>query len=276
MESAEDIEQIELRPEYLVLKTLKHRDLATFLPYPVVIDDAVVTLDRSINALTIKAPIDKSWDDAAPDVGSAPWLLAQALRTDDSTSTIETPSMSVSNEKVTKPSLLEMFHLETQKAEEEIQEQLRSRPTTQWDPVDEDEELPEDRFHRRDMMSMHILEQRKKERAQKTKDADAKRLAKRAEVEEKRRKAREAGKTWREMYPDEPETTYIDMEDILAEEKRKRQQRNDEQHASSSTCDPLASIATTDTARRVAAAWSEDKATHGLSLSSALAFDLLE
>ncbi|KAJ0401890.1 hypothetical protein ATCC90586_009012 [Pythium insidiosum] len=149
-----------------------------------------------------------------------------------------------------------------------------SRPATQWDPVHEDEELPEDRFHRRDMMSMHILEQRKKEREQKTKEADAKRLAKRAEIEEKRRKAREAGKTWREMYPDEPETTYIDMEDILADEKRKRQQANDYQSASAPG-DSHASISTSDVARRAAAAWSDEKAAHGLNLSSALAFDLL-
>lgn len=178
-------------------------------------------------------------------------------------------------------SLAELFHLELRDdahAGATVAHSSAAAAAAQqakWDPVDEDEELPEDRFHRKDMMSMHILEQRKAERAQKAKEADAKRQAQRAEVLAKQQCARDAGKTWREMYPNEPETTYIDMDDIM---KQQREQRDASSRLDAPETDPLAktTLEATDDARKAAAAWSETQALGALDLRSALAFDLLE
>ncbi|KAH9094654.1 hypothetical protein LEN26_018184 [Aphanomyces euteiches] len=38
--------------------------------------------------------------------------------------------------------------------------------STSQTPIQEDEVLPEDRFHQRDMMLMHILDQRRRDKAQ--------------------------------------------------------------------------------------------------------------
>jgi len=54
--------------------------------------------------------------------------------------------------------------------------------------IQDDEELPEDKFHRKDMLSMHILDQRQQDRKEKQKKADVERLKKRAEVEAMREK----------------------------------------------------------------------------------------
>lgn len=240
-------------------------------------ESATVTLDRQENSLTLSALIDKRWDDQVADQGSAPWLLAQALNDEaDESVKLEssTPPQKQQQQQQSK-SLADMFHLamplsghNDRGGSAQTHNSMMQR-ATQWDPVDEDEELPEDRFHRKDMMSMHILEQRKMERVQKAKEAEEKRQQQRAEVQEKQRKAREAGKTWREMYPDEPETTYIDVEDIVREEKANLRQDH------SAEPDVAASYIPTEEAKRAAAAWSEDKATDGYDLKSAMAFELL-
>ncbi|RLN48665.1 hypothetical protein BBJ28_00022058 [Nothophytophthora sp. Chile5] len=281
--------ELELRPELLNVKARGHHDLGTrpylalmmvvtdltvfcpafqpelFLPYPVEVDSARIRLDRSYNTLEITLGIDKTWDPLGPDCGSAPWLLSQALNGDDGgVGGIEDRA------KVAEPtkSLVEMFHLVNADSNE-----AAIKPAMRWDPVLEDEELPEDRFHRKDMMSMHILEQRKLEREQKAKEAEAKRKHKRAEVEGMQQKARDAGKTWREMYPNEPETTYIDVEDIMRQEKGRldshQPQQNTEEAAISVEC------VTTEHAKRAAVAWSENNKSGGLDLQSALAFELL-
>jgi hypothetical protein len=123
------------------------------------------------------------------------------------------------------------------------------------------------------MMSMHILEQRKKERQQKATEADAKRKTQRAEVERKKRQAKEAGKSWREMYPDEPETTYVDFEEIAKQQDTQRRRENAEEAVDAGVTKECIA---TDTAKQVAAAWSVEKEAHGLTLDSALAFDLLD
>ncbi|RLN76173.1 hypothetical protein BBJ28_00002154 [Nothophytophthora sp. Chile5] len=268
--TASDVE-LELRPELLNIQARGHHDLGTrplpclFLPYPVEVDSARIRLDRSYNTLEIALAIDKTWDSLGPDCGSAPWLLAQALNEDD-----EVVAGTEDRAKAAKPtkSLVEMFHLVNADSNE-----AATKPAMRWDPVLEDEELPEDRFHRKDMMSMHILEQRKLEREQKAKEAEAKRKHKRAEVEEMQQKARDAGKTWREMYPNEPETTYIDVEDIMRQEKDRldsqQPQQNTEEASISVEC------VTTEHAKRAAATWSENNKSGGLDLQSALAFELL-
>ncbi|GMF20769.1 unnamed protein product [Phytophthora lilii] len=270
VQEASDLD-LELQTEIELLDWL---DAEIFLPYPVDVSSARVCLDRTRNSLDITMTIDKSWDTSGPDCGSAPWLLARALDEENETEAAASGGAptatndSVQNEP---KSLVEMFHL-INAAESNDSSSVQST-TPRWDPVLDDEELPEDRFHRKDMMSMHILEQRRIEREQKAKEAEDKRKKRRAEVEEMQKKANEAGKTWREMYPNEPETTYIDMENIVREEKerldRQQQKQNEEEDPASTECMP------TEEAKRAAAKWAENSSHSNLDLQSALAFDLL-
>lgn len=252
--------------------------LGVFLPYPIVVNSAQVTLHQSTNSLQLKVAIDKSWDTENADCGSAPWLLAQALKDDD----FGEEAAQVQNETPKPKSLAEMFQLEEPNAGEPVgfntTSTIRAAQPAKWDPVDEDEELPEDRFHRKDMMSMHILEARKAEREQKAKESDAKRKTQRVEVQEKQRRAKEAGKTWREMYPNEPETTYIDMEDILDKQKARQAAHSSVDNVKAGDQKPpeKPELLPTDDAISAAAAWSENKQSGKLDLRSALAFDLLD
>ncbi|KAG6572560.1 60s ribosomal protein l21-1 [Phytophthora cinnamomi] len=274
VKTASDID-LELQAELLSVKATTHHDLEIFLPYPVEVKSARVCLDRSRNSMELTLTIDKSWDTLGPDCGSAPWILARALDEENEAENAEDNTASATDSAPPKPkSLVEMFHLAN--AADSNETSLGNGPspktTPRWDPVMEDEELPEDRFHRKDMMSMHILEQRRMEREQKAKEAEDKRKKRRAEVEDMQKKAKEAGKTWREMYPDEPETTYIDMEDIVRQEKERidrHLQQKEENDPTASEC-----IATED-ARRAAARWSDNNMHNSLDLQSALAFDLL-
>uniref|UniRef100_K3WAQ8 PIH1 N-terminal domain-containing protein n=1 Tax=Globisporangium ultimum (strain ATCC 200006 / CBS 805.95 / DAOM BR144) TaxID=431595 RepID=K3WAQ8_GLOUD len=276
VESPEQLE-IELRPELLGVKSHAHHDLSIFLPYPVQVSAAQVALNWAKKNLTLRFRVDKTWGTENPDCGSAPWLLAQALHGNEDGTEIREVTKGREEQKKPK-SLAEMFHLERPDARDAPQASAMTSHATKWDPVDDDEELPEDRFHRKDMMSMHILEQRKAERDQKAKEAKTKRKQQRAEVEEKQRKAREAGKTWREMYPNDPETTYIDMEDILEQQKQEKQAESSSVFAAASAkkeLDKLQFMPTKD-AIKVAAAWSENNKDANLDLRSALAFELLE
>ncbi|KAG1702439.1 hypothetical protein DVH05_009389 [Phytophthora capsici] len=260
-----DIE-LELRAELLNVKTATHHDLEIFLPYPVEVNDTRVRLNQGSNTLEVSVTIDKSWDTAGPDCGSAPWLLARALDEENGSSNKERSA-------VKKPkSLVEMFHL-ADKAESSDKSvgHGHALKTPRWDPVLDDEELPEDRFHRKDMMSMHILEQRRIEREQKAKETEEKRKVRRTEVEDMQKKAKKAGKTWREMYPNEPETTYIDMEDIVRQEKERLDRHQEKQNEDE---DPAKECVPTEDALRAAAKWAENK-DGNLDLQSALAFDLL-
>lgn len=224
--------------------------------------------------MEITLTIDKSWDAVKPDSGSAPWLLARALEEENGAETQDTASSATDSAQPKPKSLVEMFHLANAADSNEslVGNGSALKATPRWDPVMEDEELPEDRFHRKDMMSMHILEQRRIEREQKAKEAEDKRKKRRAEVEEMQEKAKAAGKSWREMYPTEPETTYIDVEDIVRQEKDRldrHQQQKEEEDPTAKEC-----MATED-AKRAAAKWSVNNKHDNLNLQSALAFDLL-
>ncbi|KAL3669780.1 hypothetical protein V7S43_005159 [Phytophthora oleae] len=262
-----DIE-LELRAELLSVKAATHHDMEIFFPYPVKVNTARVRLNQSSNTLELSVTIDKSWDNARPDSGSAPWLLAQALDEENGSSNKDgsTPI------KQTPKSLVEMFHLaNAAESSDELVGSGTASKAPRWDPVLDNEELPEDRFHRKDMMSMHILEQRRIEREQKAKEAEEKRKVRRTEVEDMQKKAKEAGKTWREMYPNEPETTYIDMEDIVRQEKERLDRHLEKINEDE---DPANECMPTEDALRAAAKWAENK-NGNLDLQSALAFDLL-
>ncbi|CEG45938.1 60s ribosomal protein l21-1 [Plasmopara halstedii] len=272
--TANDI-QLELHAELLSIKAPTHHDLDVFLPYPVDISSASVCFNQDNNALEMSLVVDKSWNSIASDCGSAPWLLARALHEDNEVedgSNVEKAADLVGKNPM---SLVEKFHLvnTTKSHDKAIGDRLATKATPRWDPVLEDEELPEDRFHRKDMMSMHILEQRRAEREQKAKEADQKQRQRRAEVESMQRKAAEAGKTWREMYPNEPETTYIDVEEIVRQEKERLDRHLEKKKMEEE--DPSSEFMPTEDAIRAAMKWSESRANRNLDLQSALAFDLL-
>ncbi|ETN11582.1 hypothetical protein PPTG_10421 [Phytophthora nicotianae INRA-310] len=272
IKAASDI-GLELHAELLSVKAATHHDLDIFLPYPVDLDSSKLCLDQSRNTMEIAFRIDKSWNNVGPDCGSAPWLLARALNEENEAQGGDKEGRTTATSRKPK-SLVEMFHLANaaESNDRSLGSGLTSKTTPRWDPVLEDEELPEDRFHRKDMMSMHILEQRRIEREQKAKEAETKRKQRRAEVEEMQKKATEAGKTWREMYPSEPETTYIDMEDIVRQEKERLDRHQEQQKEEE---DPTRECMPTEDAVRLAAKWSENNENSNLDLQSALAFDLL-
>ncbi|EQC38740.1 hypothetical protein SDRG_03704 [Saprolegnia diclina VS20] len=193
--SPKDI-QVHARAEYLVVNVPGYVEHATYLPYP--IDASGVTADYAAanQALTIAMAVDATFhaQQLAPDAGSAPWMLSQAL--DDGSDDVRK-----------EPSLADKFQLEP-----------TVLPATVESPITEEDELPEDRFHRKDMLSMHILDQRKADRAEKAKKSEDERKARKAENDVKVAAAKAAGKTWREMYPNEPETTFVDLGEMLQKE----------------------------------------------------------
>mmetsp|Transcript_20612 Transcript_20612/g.38366 ORF Transcript_20612/g.38366 Transcript_20612/m.38366 type:complete len:530 (+) Transcript_20612:113-1702(+) len=94
--------------------------------------------------LPVAAPDDVYWRHSAkPDVGSRPWLLANALSNGEDFG----PEVSTTNG--AKP------------------EQPEVEPTKEENPADET--LPEDRFHLADMLSQHIKDERERERQEKIK-----------------------------------------------------------------------------------------------------------
>ena len=135
--------------------------------------------------------------------------------------------------------------------------------------------MPEDRFHRKDVMSQHILDQRKTDRQQKAEKAEQDRRRKREEHDEKVKAAEAAGKSWQEMYPNEPETTFVDFEDIM-KEKRKQESTAVVHETSESSHDDNEGV--NEEMRKIAlaaaAAWSAE--TQEMKLQSSLAFELLD
>nr|CCA17503.1 conserved hypothetical protein [Albugo laibachii Nc14] len=217
--SIDDI-KIELQPEFIRVRIPHYHVYESFLPFPIVLSQAKAIFDPDRKSLILTLPIDTVWTTDKPDAGSNPWLLANALGT---TCDEETRSQDKAKQGDEEQSLLDLFHLKKQ----ELEADLRSEyPDVRWsaveeavDPVTEDEELPEDKFHRLDMMSLHILEQRRRERESRQQEAEEKRAKERQETLEKHQKAADAGKTWQEMYPTEPETTYLNMDELMDKEK---------------------------------------------------------
>ncbi|RHY91501.1 hypothetical protein DYB31_016725 [Aphanomyces astaci] len=105
------------------------------------------------------------------------------------------------------------------------------------------------------MMSMHILDQRRRDKAQQAAKSAADRASRKADNEKKQAAARAAGKTWAEMYPTEPETTFVDLNDLLAK---------------SNSTDGVS-----EAADAVANQWKQQANKH-MQLKSSLAFELLE
>lgn len=130
-----------------------------YLPRTVDPDSAavVVQLDRSTATLELVLPVTQEAngrDGLQPDRGSKPWLLSQALTMGDEG---DTDSAGAGGGK---------------EAESKRTSQHVSSSTaygTSGAPVQEDEALPEDRFHKADIMSQHLLMERAKEKAERRK-----------------------------------------------------------------------------------------------------------
>ncbi|CAI5745939.1 unnamed protein product [Peronospora destructor] len=244
--AASDVE-LELQAERLTVKTATDNDLEIFLPYPVDVNSTRVCFDQVCSTMDVVLTIDKFWDTLGPDCGSAPWLLARAKENDLQISELA-PTADSDREKP--KTLVEMFQLANG---------LSLQAARQWDPVIEDEELPEDQFHRKDVMSMHILEQRRVEREQKTNQPGAEPIRTRAKVEE----------VGQQMCQNEPKATHIDVGDIVRQEKsrfdRHQQQQKEE-------TDPDKDCMSMEDAKQMAAKWSENNKYGVLDLQSALTF----
>ena len=231
--------QVALGPEYLELRAETYFPVDLFLPYPVLPERSSATFDVTGHELIITMPVNREWATGSADPGSNQWLLMQALDSGEE-----------SQKTMTTESVVDRFHLKTNDPS--------AHPT---DPVDDDEELPEDKFHQKDMVSQHILIQRREDRLKKEQEADEARKQKRKEYDEKLAKATAAGKSWSEMYPKEPETTFIDFEELKAEKK---------------VVPEATTYVPSEAALSAAAAWSEEVKEKPVSLSSSLAFELLD
>ncbi|CAH0515159.1 unnamed protein product [Peronospora belbahrii] len=256
--AARDV-KLELHAELLSVKTTTHNDLEIFLPYPVDRNSARVCFDPARNTVDVILIIDKSWDTLGPDCGSASWLLEQELAK-------ENEAVAKSNTKKPK-TLVEMFQLANAESSND-----RNRATRQLGPVIEDDKVPKNQSHRKDvMMSMHSLEQRRIEREQETKQPEAKWTQKCDEAEEMQETTQENEKSCSEMYPNELESTYINVEAIVRQEKsrldRHQQQQKEE-------IDSEKEYMHTEKAKRIAAKWSRNNKDGSLNLQSALAFGL--
>ena len=216
-----------------------------------------ICFDQVRNKTDITLLIDKSWDTLGPDCGSAPWLLARKLA-EHNDSQVSGSDNSASGKPKT---LAEMFLL----ANTDLQNDAPTiKAGRRWDPVmDDNGQLPEDQFHCMDALSMHVLEQQRMEREQKESKVVAQ---KRTKAEEVRLEAHGVEK----LYPNEPEITYLDVEDIVRQgEARLDRHIQQQQEADDHENDDMSA----ENAERVAAKWSGNNST--LDLQSALAFDLL-
>uniref|UniRef100_A0AAV1U4V2 PIH1 N-terminal domain-containing protein n=1 Tax=Peronospora matthiolae TaxID=2874970 RepID=A0AAV1U4V2_9STRA len=251
--------EVELQAELLTIKAATHRDLEIFLPYPVEVNLPTICFDQVRNKMDITLLIDKSWNTLGPDCGSAPWLLARELA-EHNDSQVSGNDNSASGKPET---LAEMFLLANTNLLND-----GSAPTKKagrrWDPVmDDNGQLPEDQFHRKDALSMHILEQQRMEREQKENKVVAQ---KRTKAEEVHLETHGVEK----LYPNEPEITYLDVEDIVRQEEARLDRHiQQQQEADDHENDDMSA----ENAERVAAKWSGNNST--LNLQSALAFDLL-
>ncbi|OQS03353.1 hypothetical protein THRCLA_04359 [Thraustotheca clavata] len=231
--------RVQANTEYVLIQAQGFIDQAVYLPYPV--DIAQVTADYNVadQVLIVTMTVSRIFHEQQlhADIGSSPWLLSQALND--------------GNEAPSKPATV------TEKFQLKQAEELKQKETS----IQEDEVLPEDKFHRKDMMSMYILEQRKADRIEKAKKSEAERLARKEENDAKIAAAKAAGKTWQEMYPNEPETTFVDVDEMLQKEKELKETKEA----------PV--IQETKIAHVIQDNWAE--ATN-LKFSSSLAFELLD
>lgn len=103
--------------------------------------------------LVVIIPVDLTPWGTLPDPGSKPWLVAEALKGDDSNTSASSKVNSTIAEKEEYPE--EKFHIR-------LPDNVDKYTGVKY-AADHSDEFPEDRFHRQDAVSQYILEQREKD-----------------------------------------------------------------------------------------------------------------
>jgi hypothetical protein len=194
-----------------------HLPLHVVLPFACVDDEAECVLLPATNELELKVPVDPTSYTAGPDPGSRPWLLSAALEGGGDGRAEAEEKATEKEEEAAKVKAASAAggsgSSSSSSSAAEDRFHLRAKPkggvdpltglvSREEDPVLEDEELPEDRFHRDDALSSHYIHQR---------EGDRKEKQDKAEQEREERKARKAaGK----CEPGEENIDYIDVEDF--------------------------------------------------------------
>ncbi|KAG5191624.1 pre-RNA processing PIH1/Nop17-domain-containing protein [Tribonema minus] len=178
----------------LLLEVPGHDSLSVLLPYAVRADSADARVDPHLRTLTVRITVDATPPELRPDPGSRPWLLAEALRRGDDggdqqqakQSTVASHRSS-SPDGATDPDDLpeDRFHLRLPKGVNKYSGELEgdtgegAAPGEAPLPPDGDDSgndaLPEDKFHKQDIVSQHYIESRDQQRREKIDRADRER-----------------------------------------------------------------------------------------------------
>ncbi|GBG32196.1 Protein kintoun [Hondaea fermentalgiana] len=171
--------QVDVGPQVLSIK-MEDFYLPLELFLPVHVDPSTAQSSFDEDTLTLRIQLEAASDvvdreawrtSQSPDVGSRPWLLASAIAMEDADG-----------------------NLKTSGGQEQGPALPDSADSSKQEPADKQQEdsdvLPEDRFHLSDMLSVHIKEERERERQEKMKrhEEEASRKA------EEERKSKEAEK----------------------------------------------------------------------------------
>lgn len=200
------------------VKLIGHSELHVVFPYAVVTDEVESLYKPYESILTIKIPIDPTPYDCyknGGDPGSRPWLLAQALEGGgDGRNEIEN-KQSIEKELKLKKDLENYnsieeaenrFHLRANKKKHNSNasgfDPITGLVLREEDPVDDDEILPEDKFHKDDALSTHYINQREGDKNEKWKK------------HEKEKKEREERKKSGNTKDIDENIEYIDVEDF--------------------------------------------------------------
>ena len=135
--------------------SVRFHPLEIFLPHAVNVADCRARFEQSTQELRVNLPCaNGAFETDGPDPGSKPWMLAHAIASDDSIEAGPSPA-------------------------------TKTKPEEDNDNGDDDGVLPEDRFHRRDMVSQHIKDEREQQREDKLKRHNEKKEKERLEEEKK-------------------------------------------------------------------------------------------
>lgn len=168
--------KVDATPYALTLKLPGHRATQIVLPYAADVDGIEAEFQPHESLVEVRVAVDPTPYDEAPDPGSRPWILRRALEGSDDERGAGRKSVAgvdaatgagLGGEGASNPE--DRFHLRAQRRGYESTTGLQSR---EEEPVDENEELPEDRFHRADALSSHYINQREGDREEKRKKAE--------------------------------------------------------------------------------------------------------
>jgi len=177
---------VKLSPFKLHVKVPGHKLVSVYLPLAILPAQTTCSLSRPegfarLILLTIVMPVDSTPWDVAADAGSKPWLVAQALQGEDDTSVMYNPYAPSSASSLSSNSRSgaassgggkrgetpqgedgeetlpeERFHLKLPSNVDQYTGVEREEGAS----LEDDFDLPEDRFHRKDAQSSHLISQR--------------------------------------------------------------------------------------------------------------------